>query len=71
MTVIYVDGYMNSLRNVILGSIYINDIDDWNRANRAYSFRDSNNGQTFDTTGRFLSTSGALYPGSYTVRLRV
>ena len=71
MTVTYADGYMNSLRNVPLGSIYVNDLDDWFRASRTYTIRDVSNGQTFSTTGGLLSTGQELYPGSYTIRVDV
>jgi hypothetical protein len=71
MTVVYVNGYVNSLRNVPLGSIYVNDIDDWDRANRTYSVQSVSNGQSFSATGGFLSTPAALYPGTYTIAVLV
>ena len=71
INVIYVNGYMNSLRNVPLGSIYVQDLDDWFRADRVYAFRDATNGLTFNTVNGLLSTSDALYPGTTTVRVDV
>jgi hypothetical protein len=71
MTVIYVNGYMNSLRNVPLGSIFVNDVDDWDRASRTYSVQSVSNGQSFSATGGFLSTPAALYPGTYTINVLV
>lgn len=66
INVIYVDGYMNSLRNVALGSIYVNDFDDWFRADRIYSIRNAISGLIFNTTNGWLSTSNALYTGTTT-----
>ena len=71
ISVIYVNGYINSLINVPLGSVYVNDIDDWFRASRTYSIRDVSNGQKFSAAQGLLSTSNALYPGSYTVHVDV
>jgi hypothetical protein len=62
---------MNSLRNVSLGSIYVNDLDDWYRTNRIYSIRNVSNGQTFSTSQGLLSTSDVLYPGNYTIQIDV
>ena len=71
ITVLYVNGYGNSLRNVPLGSVYVQDSDDWFRASRTYTVRDATNGQTFSATNGFLSTPNPLNPGSYTVRVDV
>ena len=71
INVIYVNGYINSLRNTPLGSIYVNDPDDWFRANRTYSIRDVSNGLSFNTTNGLLSTANALYPGTSTIRVDV
>ena len=71
ISVLYVNGYMNSLKNVPLGSIYVQDTDDWFQASRVYSVRDASNGQTFNTIEGQLSTSDVLYPGSYTIRVDV
>ncbi|CAF2958903.1 unnamed protein product [Rotaria sp. Silwood2] len=68
---LYVNGYMNSLRNVPLGSIYVNDLDDWFPNSRTYSIRDVSNGQSFNTSQGLLSTSEVLYPGSYTIHVDV
>ncbi|UJR08758.1 hypothetical protein I4U23_013015 [Adineta vaga] len=67
ISVIYANGYINSLRNVALGSIYVNDPDDWFRASRTYSVRSSSNGQSFTATQGYLRTPDALYPGTSTV----
>lgn len=71
ITVLYANGYANSLRNVPLGSVYVQDSDDWFRATRAYTVRDVSNGQAFSATGGILSTPDPLNPGSYTVRVDV
>jgi hypothetical protein len=69
--IIYVNGYQNSLRNINLGSIYVNDLYDCVRDNRIYPERLINNGQTFITAPGFLSTPEALNPGSSTIRVNV
>jgi hypothetical protein len=71
ITVIYVNGYQNSLRNVNLGSIYVNDSFDCVRDNRIYPEIRVSNGQIFNTSQGFLSTSEALEPGSSTIRVNV
>ena len=71
INVIYVNGYMNSLRNVSLGSVYVNDLDDWYRDSRTYSIRDVSNGQSFSASQGLLSTPDALYPGSATIHVDV
>ncbi|CAF1538150.1 unnamed protein product, partial [Rotaria sordida] len=71
INILYVNGYMNSLRNVPLGSVYVNDLDDWFRTSRTYSIRDVSNGQLFSASQGFLSTPEALYPGSYTIHVDV
>jgi hypothetical protein len=71
ITVIYVNGYINSLLNVPLGSVYVMDIDDWFRASRTYSVQSVSNGQTFSAAQGLLSTSADLYPGSYTIQVGV
>ena len=71
ITVLYVNGYGNSIRNVPLGSVYVQDPDDWYRASRTYAVRDVSNGQAFSAAGGFLSTPDPLNPGSYTVRVDV
>ncbi len=54
-----------------MGSVYVNDIDDWFIASRTYSIISVSNGQTFSAPQGLLSTSAALYPGSYTVQVQV
>lgn len=71
ITVLYANGYGNSIRNVPLGSVYVQDQDDWYRASRTYAVRDVSNGQAFSAAGGFLSTPDPLNPGSYTVRVDV
>jgi hypothetical protein len=71
ISVIYVNGYINSLDNVPLGSVYVNNPDDWFRALNTYTIRDVSNGQTFSAAQGLLSTSVPLYPGSYTVHVDV
>ncbi|CAF3869414.1 unnamed protein product [Adineta steineri] len=71
INIVYVNGYINSLRNVQLGSVYVMDLDDWFRASRTYSVRDVSNGQTFSASQGYLSTSDLLYPGSITVHVTV
>jgi hypothetical protein len=71
ISVIYVNGYMNSLINVALGSVYVNDLNDWFRTSRTYSVQDVSNGQSFSASQGLLSTSTALYPGSITVHVDV
>lgn len=71
ITVLYANGYGNSIRNVPLGSVYVQDPDDWFRVNRAYAVRDVSNGQAFSAAGGLLSTPDPLNPGSYTVRVDV
>ena len=71
INVIYVDGYIHSLQNVALGSIYVNDFDDWFRTSRTYSVRDASNGLTFSATNGWLSTSNALYSGTATIHIDV
>ncbi len=68
---LYVNGYQNSLRNINLGSIYVNDVYDCVRDNRIYPERLINNGQTFITAPGFLSTPEALNPGASTIRVNV
>jgi len=62
---------MNSLRNVSLGSVFVNDLDDWFHTMKIYSIRNVSNGQTFHASQGLLSTSQPLYPGSYTVHVDV
>jgi hypothetical protein len=62
---------MNSLINVQLGSVYVNDVDDWDRASRTYAIQSVSNGQAFSASQGYLSTSAALYPGSYEVQVDV
>jgi len=62
---------MNSLINVSLGSIYVNDLNDWFQASRTYSIRDASNGQRFSASQGLLSTPDALYPGTYTIHVDV
>jgi len=69
--VIYVNGYENSLHNVNLGSIYVNDLNDWFRSDRNYLIRDVSNRQIFNVSQGLLSTSTPLYPGSYTIYVDV
>ncbi|CAF0991670.1 unnamed protein product [Rotaria sp. Silwood1] len=69
--IIYVNDYQNSLRNIDLGSIYVNDLNDWFHSNRIYSVRYVSNGQIFNVSNGFLRTSEALYPGSYTIHVEV
>ncbi|CAF3673561.1 unnamed protein product [Rotaria sordida] len=69
--VIYINDYQNSLRNIDLGSIYVNDLNDWFRADRIYSIKYVSNGQIFNVLQGFLRTSEVLYPGSYTIHVDV
>jgi len=71
ITVIYVNGYINSLLNVPLGSIYVNDLNDWFRTSRTYSITSVSNGQIFSASQGLLSTSSPLYPGTYTIQVTV
>jgi hypothetical protein len=71
INVLYATGYENSLRNVPLGSVYVNDLDDWFRASRTYSIRDVSNGQTFNVVQGLLTTPNALNLGSSTIRVDV
>jgi hypothetical protein len=68
INVVYVNGYGNSLINVPLGSVFVNDADEWFRANRVYTVRDR---QTFSAAQGLLSTSTPLNPGSTTVLVDV
>ncbi|CAF3632426.1 unnamed protein product [Rotaria socialis] len=66
--VVYINGYINSLKNTPLGSVYVNDLDDWFRSTgRTYSVRSVSNGQLFSAAQGVLSTPDPLYPGSYTI----
>jgi hypothetical protein len=67
INIIYVNGYMNSIRNISLGSVFVNDLDDWFVSNRTYS----TTGDTINVSGGMLSTSQAFYPGLYTIRVNV
>lgn len=67
---LYVNGYTNSLSNVPLGSVYVNDMDDWFRADRTYSVRSVGTGQ-FITRNGFLIANSSLYAGSYTIAVDV
>jgi hypothetical protein len=69
--IIYVNGYENSLHNVDLGSIYVNDLNDWFRSDRDYSIRYVSNGQIFNVSQGLLSTSQPLHPGFYTIHVDV
>jgi hypothetical protein len=69
--VIYVKDYQNSLRDIDLGSIYVQDLNDWYRVNRIYSIRSVSNNQLFSISQGFLRTSSALQPGSSTVLVDV
>ncbi|CAF1594015.1 unnamed protein product, partial [Didymodactylos carnosus] len=74
ISVLYVNGYNNALTNQALGSIYVNDLDDWSRATNSYQVISSTAG-TFTANGSglngYLAASSTLYPGSYTVQTRV
>ncbi|CAM4780128.1 unnamed protein product [Rotaria magnacalcarata] len=69
--VIYVNSYQNSLLNIDLGSVYVNDLNDWYRANRLYSIRRVSRGQIFNVSNGILSTAETLEPGSYTIDVDV
>lgn len=69
--VIYVKDYQNSLRDVDLGSIYVQDLNDWYRANRIYSIRNVSNNQAFSISQGFLRTSNVLQPGFSTILVDV
>ena len=69
--VIYINGYQNSLRNINLGSIYVNDLYDCVRDNRIYPEILVSNGQIFNVSQGFLSTPEVLNPGSSTIRVNV
>jgi hypothetical protein len=71
INIIYVDGYINSLRDISLGTVFVNDLDDWFHVNRTYIIRDVSNGQIFNVSQGLLRTSEALYPGSYKIRTSV
>lgn len=71
INVIYVNGYGNSLRNVPLGSVFVNDLDDWYRGSRVYSTPISSNGQTFTVNQSFIQTPNLLSTGSTTIRVDV
>lgn len=71
ISVIYVNGYKNSLMNVPLGSVFVNDQDDWFRHLRTYSIRDVSNGQSFSAPLGLLRTPDALNPGTSTIRVDV
>ncbi|CAF1128287.1 unnamed protein product, partial [Didymodactylos carnosus] len=74
ISVLYVNGYNNALTNQALGSIHVNDLDDWSRATNSYQVISSTAG-TFTANGSglngYLAASSTLYPGSYTVQTRV
>ena len=65
--IIYVDGYMNSIKNISLGSVFVHDLDDWFHSNRIYSI----NSEIFTVSQGILRTSEVLYPGLYTVYVNV
>ncbi len=69
--VIYVKDYQNSLRDVDLGSIYVQDLNDWYRADRTYSIRSVSNEQSFNILQGFLRTSNVLHPGFSTILVDV
>ncbi|CAF4221106.1 unnamed protein product, partial [Rotaria magnacalcarata] len=69
--VIYVNSYQNSLLNIDLGSVYVNDLNDWYRADRLYSIRRVSRGQIFNVSNGILSTAETLEPGSYTIDVDV
>ncbi|CAF3379935.1 unnamed protein product [Rotaria socialis] len=69
--VVYVNSYQHSLRNIDLGSVYVNDLNDWYRADRFYSIRHVSRGQIFNVSNGILSTAETLEPGSYTIDVDV
>ena len=71
VSVVYVNNYQSSTRSVGLGSVYVSNPDDWFLAANEYSVISVSSGQTFTVSQGFLNTPAALYPGSYTVRVRV
>ena len=69
--VIYVKGYENSLGNISLGSVFVQDTNDWFRNERIYSILSVSNGHNFNVSQGLLSTSDRLSPGFYTIRINV
>jgi hypothetical protein len=69
--VLYLHGYENSLRNVSLGSVYVEDLNDWFRATRIYSIISADNEQNFSVSEGYLRTSGILSRGQWTVYVNV
>ena len=62
--VIYVEGYQNSLRDANLGSVYVQDLNDWFRAERTYSIRPVANNQLFNIIQGNLYIANSSSPGS-------
>ena len=54
-----------------MDSIYVNDLDDWFRADRTYAIRNVSREHPFSTSQGWLSTLEGLYPGSYTIQVDV
>lgn len=65
--VIYVDGYQNTLQNADLSSVYVQDLNDWFRADRTYSVRSVSNNQIFNIDKGNLNTPDILSPGTINI----
>ena len=66
--IIYVKGYANSLKNVDLGSVFVENSDDWFLADNNYAIIGSSIFRIFEG---FLRTPAELSPGFYTVNVDV
>lgn len=66
--IIYVKGYANSLKNVVLGSVFVENSDDWFLADNNYAIIGSS---IFRILEGLVRTPAELFPGSYTVNVDV
>ena len=66
--IIYVKGYANSLKNVDLGSVFVENSDDWFLADNDYAIIGSS---IFRISEGLLRTPAELFPGFYTVNVDV
>ena len=65
--VIYVQGYQNSIQNANLGSVYVQDLNDWFRDNRTYAIRPDSKNPTFNISEGNLYTPEILSPRSLNI----
>ena len=66
--ILYVKGFENSLKNLDLGSVFVENSDDWFLAANTYRIINSS---IFSISQGFLRTSANLSTGFYTVRVEV